>query len=118
MGKKKLIVPGYASANDDNLCRFDGEHGRCQHPAAYSDQPTGGGRWCREHWFRVMGWPQDKPQTGKKHPTWRDRWYSERGVPFEKANLHDCPPFQCVGSTIPNRFIRQPGEDTDAEVNG
>lgn len=32
-------------------------------------------------------------------PNWREQWYAERGLPYEKPKLDIfSPPWQCVGS--------------------
>jgi len=43
---------------------------------------------------------------------WRERWFSERGLPYEPPIIGDLPPFRCIGriATKPTRE-RQPGED-------
>jgi hypothetical protein len=55
-------------------------------------------------------------------PSYRARWYAERGLPYESAKLGDMPPFKCVGGAYPDQLpkapaTREPGEDTE-EVNG
>ena len=55
---------------------------------------------------------------------YREQWYAERGLPYEKARLDIyCPPFQCVGSmnkvAMPEKVKprqRQPGEDSPEDI--
>ena len=31
------------------------------------------------------------------HKSYRERWYQERGLPYEPPSFRSCSPFQCVG---------------------
>lgn len=53
---------------------------------------------------------------------YRERWYAERGLPYEPPKLESCPPFQCIGgaekTVMPGRSkpaprMREPGEDDE-----
>ena len=56
--------------------------------------------------------------------SYREQWYAERGLPYEKPRLDIyCPPFQCVGSIdkvkVPENSrtkMRQPGEDSPEDI--
>jgi hypothetical protein len=55
------------------------------------------GPWyCSTHYWQLKGWTIKK---SNKPPTpYRERWYAERGLPYEPPNLAvNAPPFQHVG---------------------
>ena len=63
--------------------------------------------------------PVSRPTRQKPvEQSYRARWYRENKFPYEPPTLDACPPFQCVGSALPNRFVREPGADTDEDVYG
>jgi hypothetical protein len=44
--------------------------------------------------------------------SWRERWYADRGLPYEPPKLGDVGSFRCVGKfKLPRRVEREPGED-------
>lgn len=62
---------------------------------------------------------------------YRERWYADRGLPYEPPKLTHCPPFQCIGGSagaikIPERKLRppvksfyeprEPGEDEEYQL--
>lgn len=56
-----------------------------------------------------------RPET----ENYRQRWYRERGLPYEPPSLKNCPPFMCVGLFKEiKRPQRQPGEGSDKDIYG
>ncbi len=50
-----------------------------------------------------------------KGESYRERWYAERGKPYEPPILKDLPPFKCVGG-FSQKVQREPGEDSPEDI--
>lgn len=94
----------------DTSCTWrDATGDRCGRPGSICETA---GWLCPDHYGLSKGLsvrPRSKPTN------WRERWYAERGLPYEPPKLGDFPPFRSVGRLIPAVRQREPGED-DQEV--
>jgi hypothetical protein len=50
----------------------------------------------------------------KPGSSWRERWYAERGLPYEPPPIKDVPGWQCVGRV--KLRMREPGEDSAEDI--
>ena len=74
------------------------------------------GAWhCSTHFWKMKGYTKflRQPRTGR---SWRERWYAERGLPYEPPRIMNCQPFQCVGIEygkidVTALRMREPGEE-------
>lgn len=76
----------------DLFCPWN-DHGRiCGLKGSISESTNGSGPWyCSDHyWYSLKGWA--RPDSSKKPETYRERWYRERGLPFEKAKTGNMNP--------------------------
>ena len=101
---------------ETNLCCPWNDHGHvCGARGSMSDTANGQGPWyCSEHYWRLKGSPIDHSAPTPK--SYRERWYAERGLPYEASPIRDFPPFKCVGREIETiqRRAREPGDDDEA----
>lgn len=77
----------------DLQCAWNDHGYRCELKGCVSESTNGSGPWyCSDHfWYGLKGWKRPKAtvdsETGEllppKVPTYRERWYAERGLPYE-----------------------------------
>ena len=53
------------------------------------------------------------PRVVGSHVSWRERWYQDRGLPYEPPFVGSVPSFRSVGRTAETVVTREPGEDLD-----
>lgn len=86
------------------------DHGRlCGQPASMSDSTHGGTEWyCRDHYADLHGWPRLNPDAPPQQ-TYRERWYAERGLPYEDPKPGHIPVPRGFGPRAVRD--REPGDD-------
>ena len=94
--EKDLIKPDYCSGcgwkrpkgsqeSIDLYCPFN-DHGQtCGKRGSISEALNGSGPWwCSEHYWKLKG---QKVNTSPSTMSYRERWYAERGLPYEPPKL-------------------------------
>lgn len=103
------------------------DHGiRCGKIGSLSDSTNGAGPWyCATHYWKLKDWPVKKSDA--PGPSYRERWYADRGLPYEPPNLAGTAHFQPVANMarqLHDRLVsgelgprhREPGEDTREDI--
>ena len=116
-------IRGNKERSVDRLCPWN-DHGHvCGLVGSMSDATNGSGPWyCSRHFWQLKGWPLKDADDAKPHISYRERWYAERGLPYEPPKL-DCPvPWRPVAADAVDLYARlrdgtlgprqrEPGED-------
>ena len=111
----------------DRTCPWNDHGNVCGLVGSLSDSTNGQGPWyCSKHWWQLKGYPLREDEK-KPHISYRERWYQERGLPYEPPKMEAPAPWVSVGSGAVELYarlragelgprqqrMREPGEDLD-----
>ena len=100
----------------DRLCQFNDHGAICGQPGSMSDSTLGSGPWyCSAHYWKLKG-RELKPQQPDQ-PSYRERWYAERNLPYQQPRKLDTETRKALAPWTA-MIGRQPGEDSDTDING
>lgn len=100
----------------DRTCPWNDHGNICGLIGSMSDSTNGAGPWyCSRHFWILKGWPDksrsESEATIATQPTFRERWYTEHGLPYQSPQTAGTDTLLPMATLGPK--TRQPGEDDD-----